>query len=229
MKTDRVGTGSQCLDDLLGGGLERRAITQIYGEPASGKSTLCLMAAVACLRAGNSVVYIDTEGFSVERFAQIAGGENAGTLADRLYLFEPLDFAQQGGTMIADSEGLLKNGHAPVGGLLVMDSATALYRTELDLGREAIRKLSHHMIKLLGLAKKYDIPPVLITNQIYMDVERERVAGGLGGTALEHLSKAIIRLEKKDSVRRAMLRKHRSRPEGLSFDFVITEDGIRTV
>ncbi|MDN7012561.1 DNA repair and recombination protein RadB [Methanoculleus sp. FWC-SCC3] len=225
MKTDRVTTGSQGLDDLLGGGLERRAITQIYGEPASGKSTLCLMAAVACLRAGNSVVYIDTEGFSVERFTQIAG-ESAGTLADRLYLFEPLDFSQQG-AMIADTEALLKkNGQAPVG-LLVMDSATALYRTELDLGREAIRKLSHHMIKLLGLAKKYDIP-VLITNQIYMDVERERVAG-LGGTALEHLSKAIIRLEKKDSVRRAMLRKHRSRPEGLSFDFVITEDGIRTV
>ncbi|KDE54652.1 DNA repair and recombination protein RadB [Methanoculleus sp. MH98A] len=224
MKTDRVGTGSQGLDDLLGGGLERRAITQIYGEPASGKSTLCLMAAVACLRAGNSVVYIDTEGFSVERFTQIAG-ENAGALADRLYLFEPLDFAQQG-TMIADAEGLLKNGHAPVG-LLVMDSATALYRTELDLGREAIRKLSHHMIKLLGLAKKYDIP-VLITNQIYMDVERDRVAG-LGGTALEHLSKAIIRLEKKDGARRAMLRKHRSRPEGISFDFTITEDGIRTV
>ena len=224
MKTDRVGTGSQGLDDLLGGGLERRAITQIYGEPASGKSTLCLMAAVACLRAGNSVVYIDTEGFSVERFTQIAG-ENAGALADRLYLFEPLDFAQQG-TMIADSEGLLKNGHAPVG-LLVMDSATALYRAELDLGRAALRKLSHQMIKLLGLAKKYDIP-VLITNQIYMDVESDR-ALGLGGTALEHLSKAIVSLEKKDSVRRLVLRKHRSRPEGLSFDFVITGDGIRTV
>ncbi len=225
MKPDRISTGSQALDDLLGGGLERRTITQIYGEPASGKSTLCLMAAVACLRSGNSVVYIDTEGFSVERFAQIAG-ENAGAFADRLYLFEPIDFAQQG-SMIADTEGLLKkNGHAPAG-LLVMDSATALYRTELDLGREALRKLSHHVIKLLGLAKKYDIP-VLITNQIYMDVERDRVSG-LGGTALEHLSKAIIRLEKKDSVRRAMLRKHRSRPEGLTFDFVITEDGIRTV
>lgn len=225
MKPDRVGTGNQALDDLLGGGLERRTITQIYGEPASGKSTLCLMAAVACLRAGNSVVYIDTEGFSVERFTQIAG-ESAGTLADRLYLFEPLDFSQQG-AMIADTEALLKkNGQAPVG-LLVMDSATALYRTELDLGREALRKLSHHMIKLLGLAKKYDIP-VLITNQIFMDVERDRISG-LGGTALEHLSKAIIRLEKRDSVRRAVLRKHRSRPEGLSFDFVITGDGIRKV
>ncbi|WP_214020862.1 DNA repair and recombination protein RadB [Methanoculleus sp.] len=225
MKPDRVGTGNQALDDLLGGGLERRTITQIYGEPASGKSTLCLMAAVSSLRSGNSVVYIDTEGFSVERFSQIAG-ENAGAFADRLYLFEPLDFAQQG-AMIADAEGLLKkNGHAPVG-LLVMDSATALYRTELDLGREALRKLSHHTIKLLGLAKKYDIP-VLITNQIFMDIERDRVSG-LGGTALEHLSKAIIRLEKKDSVRRAMLRKHRSRPEGLSFDFTITGDGIRTI
>ncbi|MDD3932375.1 DNA repair and recombination protein RadB [Methanoculleus sp. UBA303] len=225
MKSDRVSTGSQALDDLLGGGLERRTITQIYGEAASGKSTLCLMAAVANLRSGNSVVYIDTEGFSVERFSQIAG-ENAGAFADRLYLFEPIDFAQQG-AMIADAEGLLrKREDAPVG-LLVMDSATALYRTELDLGREALRKLSHHMVKLLGLAKKYDIP-VLITNQIFMDVERDRVSG-LGGTALEHISKAIVRLEKKDSVRRAMLRKHRSRPEGLSFDFVLTGDGIRKV
>lgn len=225
MKPDRVSTGNRPLDDLLGGGLERRTITQIYGEPASGKSTLCLLAAVASLRAGNAVVYIDTEGFSVERFTQVAGG-HAAEFADRLYLFEPIDFTQQG-AMIADTEGLLrKKDGAPVD-LLVMDSATALYRTELDLGREAVRKLSHHMIKLLGLAKKYDIP-VLITNQIYVDVERDRVAG-LGGTALEHISKAIVRLEKRDSVRRAMLRKHRSRPEGLSFDFVITEDGIRTV
>jgi DNA repair protein RadB len=226
MKPDRVSTGNPAFDDLLGGGLERRTVTQIYGEPASGKSTLCLMAAVATLRAGGSVIYIDTEGFSVERFTQVAGG-HAAEFADRLYLFEPLDFAQQG-TMLADAEGLLrKRDGAPVD-LVVMDSATALYRTELDLGREALRRLSHHMIKLLGLAKKYDIP-ALITNQIYMDVERDRVAG-LGGTALEHLSKAIIRLEKKDGgVRRAMLRKHRSRPEGLTFDFVITEDGIRAV
>ena len=225
MKPDRVSTGSRPLDDLLGGGLERRTITQIYGEPASGKSTFCLMAAVASLRAGNSIIYIDTEGFSVERFAQVAGG-HAAEFADRLYLFEPIDFAQQG-AMIADTEGLLrKKDGAPVD-LLVMDSMTALYRTELDLGREAVRRLSHHVIKLLGLAKKYDIP-VLITNQIYVDVERDRVSG-LGGTALEHISKAIVRLEKRDSVRRAMLRKHRSRPEGISFDFVITEDGIRAV
>ncbi|MEG3056397.1 MAG: DNA repair and recombination protein RadB [Methanoculleus sp.] len=225
MKSDRVSTGSPALDDLLGGGLERRAITQIYGEPASGKSALCLLAVVTALRAGNSVVYIDTEGFSVERFAQIAG-ERAESLADRLYLFEPLDFTQQG-AMIADAEGLLRrNGTAPVG-LLVVDSVTALYRTESSLGRETVRTLSHQMVKLLGLAKKYDLP-ALITNQIYVDVERDRISG-LGGTALEHISKAIIRLERKNSIRRAVLVKHRSRPEGISFDFVITQDGIRAV
>ena len=129
--------------------------------------------------------------------------------------------------MIADAEGLLrKGGTAPVG-LVVVDSVTALYRTELSLGRETVRTLSHQMVKLLGLAKKYDLP-ALITNQIYVDVERDRISG-LGGTALEHISKAIIRLERKNSIRRAVLVKHRSRPEGISFDFVITQDGIRAV
>jgi DNA repair protein RadB len=225
MNEDRTSTGSPALDDLLGGGLERRTITQMFGEPASGKSTICQMAAVECLRRGSSVIYIDTEGFSVERFTQIAGPQ-VESLAERLYLFEPIDFDQQG-VMIADAEGLLRRKeHHPVD-LLVMDSATALYRTELEIGREALRKLTHHMVKLLGLAKKYNIP-VLITNQIFVDVERDRICG-LGGTALEHLSKAIIRLEKKDSLRRAVLQKHRSRPEGISFDFEITSNGIKRV
>ena len=50
MKTDRRSSGNPALDRLLGGGLEVRTITQFYGEPASGKTTLCMIAAVACLR-----------------------------------------------------------------------------------------------------------------------------------------------------------------------------------
>jgi len=48
MSGDRVATGEPALDDLLGGGLERRTITQLYGEPASGKSTICMIA-TACV------------------------------------------------------------------------------------------------------------------------------------------------------------------------------------
>jgi DNA repair protein RadB len=50
---------------------------------------------------------------------------------------------------------------------------------------------------------------------------------GLGGTALQHISKAIVRIEKRDGHRRAVLEKHRSLPEGLAFDFAIVEEGIR--
>jgi DNA repair protein RadB len=222
MKTDRRSSGCLPLDVLLGGGFEPKTVTQIYGEPASGKSTLCLIAAVACLRAGMPVVFIDSEGFSIERFRQIAGPDTE-KVADRLFLFEPLDFEHQA-TMIAEAEKVLKSQNP---GLLIMDSATALYRTDLEKGKDAMQALTRQMIQLLGYAKRYEIP-VVVTNQVYMDTVRNTYSG-LGGTALEHLSKVIVRLEKANGgrSRRARLVKHRSRPEGASFDFEITEDGIR--
>jgi DNA repair protein RadB len=222
MKTDRRSTGNPALDSLLGGGLEVRTITQFYGEPASGKSTLCMIAAVTCLRASQTVVYIDSEGFSIERFRQIAGTDTE-EIADRLFLFEPFDFEHQG-TMIAEAEKILKTKKP---GLLVMDSATALYRTDLEKGRDSIQMLTRQMIQLLGYSKRYEIP-VIITNQVYMDTMKNTYFG-LGGTALEHLSKVIIRLEKTDThgFRRARLVKHRSQPEGAYFDFEITGNGIR--
>jgi DNA repair protein RadB len=223
MKTDRRSSGNVALDHLLGGGLEVRTITQFYGEPASGKSTLCMIAAVTCLRAGHAVVFIDSEGFSIERFRQIAGTDTE-KIADRLFLFEPLDFEHQG-AMIAEAEKILKT-QKP--GLLVMDSATALYRTDLEKGRESIQMLTRQMIQLLGYSKRYEIP-VIITNQVYMDTQKNTYFG-LGGFALEHISKVIIRLEKTDipGFRRARLVKHRSQPEGTCFDFEITGDGIRS-
>jgi DNA repair protein RadB len=222
MKTDRRSSGNAVLDQLLGGGLEVRTITQFYGEPASGKSTICMIAAVTFLRAGQTVVFIDSEGFSIERFRQIAGTDTE-KIADRLFLFEPNDFEQQG-IMIAEAEKILKV-HKP--GLLVMDSATALYRNDLERGRDSIQMLTRQMIHLLGYSKRYDIP-VIVTNQVYMDTVKNTFLG-LGGTALEHISKVIIRLEKTDRTgfRRARLVKHRSQPEGASFEFEIVEDGIR--
>ncbi len=110
MKADRRSSGNPALDRLLGGGLELRTITQIFGGPASGKSTLCMIAAVSCLRSGESVIFIDSEGFSTERFRQIAGNDSA-AIADRLFLFEPIDFEQQG-NMIVEADKILRQ-HQP--------------------------------------------------------------------------------------------------------------------
>jgi DNA repair protein RadB len=219
MALARLSTGEPAFDDLLGGGLEPRVITQIYGGPASGKSVLCVMASVSCLNSGKGVIFIDTEGFSIERFRQVAG-KDAERLAENLYLYEPHDFDQQG-IMIAGLERVLSRGGT---GLIVMDSATGLYRTTLEKGLEAMQSLSRQMVQLLGYAKKYDIP-ILITNQVYVDVQKN-VFVGLGGTALAHISKAIIRIDIVNRHRKATLEKHRSMASGTSFEFDIVETGI---
>jgi DNA repair protein RadB len=224
MKSDRESCGNEALDALLGGGLERKTITQLFGEPASGKTTLCLIAAVTFLRAGQIVIWIDSDGFSVERFRQVAG-DDAEMLADRLILYEPTDFDEQG-SMILDADQILKTQKV---GLVVMDSATALYRTELERGKDAMQTLTRQILVLLGYAKRYNIP-ILITNQVYVDTKTNNYVG-LGGTALEHISKAIVRLEKRESMgeRRAFLVKHRSLPEGAMFNFEMVKNGINVV
>jgi DNA repair protein RadB len=216
---ERLSTGVNVFDDLLGGGLEPGVITQLYGGPGTGKSVICIIAAVSCLRSGKGVIFIDTEGFSIERFRQVAGDE-AEALARDLILYEPHDFEQQG-IMIAGIGRQVAGGRI---GLIVMDSATGLYRTQLDRGTDTLQRLAKQIIHLLGYARKHAIP-VLITNQVYMDIQRN-VFVGLGGTALAHISKAIVRIERLNGTRKAVLEKHRSRPGGGSFLFDIVERGI---
>lgn len=220
MNPPPLSTGSVDLDEILGGGLARGVITQVFGEPASGKSTICVMASVSALRSGDQVLFLDSEGFSAERFRQIAG-EDAEKLAAGLYLYEPEDFTQQG-VMVKSLDAMLRGGGT---GLVVVDSATGLYRSQLERGRDAMQKLTGQVLMLLGYARRYRIP-VLISNQVYTDTTRN-IFVGLGGTALEHLSKTIIRLERRDHLRRATLAKHRSLPPGAWFDFEITQNGIR--
>ncbi|MDV0441980.1 DNA repair and recombination protein RadB [Methanorbis furvi] len=215
----KISTSVAGFDRLLGGGLEPQMITQFVGEAGSGKSTLCMVAAVSVLRQGGGVVYVDSEGFSVDRFSQIAG-EDTPELLKRIYVLEPITFAEQG-AMIASAESLLR---AKKADLLVVDSATALYRVEQMETKEALSMLSHQMMVLLALAKRFSVP-ALITNQVFMDVEKNRLSG-LGGTALAHISKAIVRVEKREGFRRAVITKHRSRPEGEFWDFVITGFGV---
>ncbi len=218
MAADKITTGCAGLDELIGGGLERRVITQFYGEPAAGKSTIALMCAVSVLKSGKSAIVIDSEGFSIERFCQICG-DDAEKLSEKLLLYEPSDFDQQS-LMIRECSSYLESDV----GIIVLDSATALYRVELTGSGEVQRKLGNQMVFLLGYAKRLNIP-VVITNQVFTDIDTDRLTG-LGGTSLEHISKVIVRVEKYHNHRRAILEKHRSMPEGAEFEFKIVREGI---
>ena len=217
----RLPTGSKALDGLLGGGFEVGTISQIFGEPASGKTNICIQLAVNVLREGKRVIYIDTEGFSVERFRQIAGPD-AEKLANHFILFSPMSFEEQY-SAIKETEKLVQQNV----GLIILDSATAFYRLELESKDSMLlkRELANQVTALLGMARKYNVA-VVITNQIYMDVDKEELRA-VGGNMLEHISKAIVQLSRTGiGTRMAVIKKHRSMAEGRSAEFKIISNGV---
>lgn len=225
MKTIKQQLPSNCkpLDDLLGGGFESGVVTQIFGEAGSGKTNVCLQLAIECVKGGKKAIYIDTEGISADRFKQIAG-ENAKDIAKDIIIFEPHSFEEQYAA-VRETEKISTENI----GVIIVDSATAYYRFELDNDDSSIRtrrELSNQIGFLHSLARKRDMV-VLITNQVYTDINTNTLKP-IGGSSLEHISKTIIQLEKAGSgSRRAKIWKHRSRPEGATCEFTITSDGIR--
>jgi DNA repair protein RadB len=218
---DRLPSGCQSLDLLLSGGFESGIITQLYGEAGTGKSNIVMQLAVQATARGLRVIFIDTEGFSAERFKQIAG-PGAEEMAARIMIFEPMSLEQQA---IAIREASKIAGQNL--GLVILDSATSLYRVLLEAedNRSIRRTLTVQLSELQEIARRHRIPAV-ITNQVYMDIENNSLRP-IGGTGLEHICKAIIFLEKKgEGVRGARLMKHRSSPEGITADFRLTARGV---
>ena len=218
---DRLPSGCQSLDLLLSGGFESGIITQLYGEAGTGKSNIVMQLAVQAVARGLRVIFIDTEGFSAERFKQIAG-PGAEEMAAKIMIFEPMSLEQQA---IAIREASKIAGRDL--GLIILDSATSLYRVllEADDNRSVRRTLTVQLSELQEIARRHRIP-VVITNQVYMDIENNSLRP-IGGTGLEHICKAIIFLEKKgEGLRRARLMKHRSSPEGIAADFRLTDRGV---
>lgn len=225
--SDHVPTGCDPVDDLLGGGFERGAVTQVYGPPAAGKTNLVLSAAVETAARGRSALYVDTEGLSPDRMRQVAGAraeEGADSLEDlagRIVISDALDFEEQE-RAVQDAADL-----ASQVDLIVLDSATGFYRlkrTEQAEG-ETLRAVARQITHLLSLARKHDLA-VAFTNQVFTDPESEQTRA-LGGHTLNHWSGAILRIDRfRGGNRRATLEKHRATSAGETARFSITDAGL---
>jgi DNA repair protein RadB len=223
-----ISTGCGALDDLLGGGVDRGTVTQVYGAPGAGKTNVALSTAVDVAADGGTAVYIDTEGISVERFEQIlsARADDPEAASSRIILTDAHDFEEQA-EAVRDVEDFAERAD-----LVVLDSATGFYRlerTDQD-GGDALRRVADQVTHLLSLARKHDLA-VLITNQVFTDVDSDsdRVRP-LGGHTLNHWTGVVVRVDRfRGGNRRATLEKHRSKPEGDQARFQITEHGIEAV
>jgi DNA repair protein RAD51 len=171
-------TGSKELDKLLGGGIETGSITEMFGEFRTGKTqlahTLCVTCQLSLEHGGGEgkALYIDTEGtFRPQRLVAIAEkfGLNPTDVLDNVAYARAYNSDHQTKLLIQASAMLTESRYA----LLVVDSATALYRTDYS-GRGELSARQMHLARflrsLLRIADEFGVA-VVITNQVVATVD----------------------------------------------------------
>jgi RecA/RadA recombinase len=193
---NRIPTGSECIDRLLGGGLELGEITQTFGQSNVGKTHLCHLLCVN-LPSLYQAIYIDTErGFRGERLKSIASarGIDYENILPRIHVAQPQNSKQQE-SCIEEVISFIKSN--PNVKLLITDSFTSLYRSDyLERSQlsERASSLNISLNKLSALAQVNNIA-VIITNQVSTYHTEYEDPKPFGGNIVSHFSRYIIRLE----------------------------------
>lgn len=236
-KIGRITTGSKSLDALLGGGIETKSITELFGEYGSGKTNICHQLAVNVQlpeeRGGlnGRALYIDTEGtFRWERIEAMAKGVGLDPeVAMRNIIWarainsdHQISLVEEATNELLPSENIK---------LLIIDSVISHFRAEYT-GRETLairqQKLNKHLHDLARIAEAFDIA-VVVTNQVMArpDLYFGDPTQAVGGHVLAHAPGVRVQLRKgRGNKRIARVVDAPHLPEGEAV-FVITEEGIR--
>jgi len=236
MNVKKITTGSKNLDELLGGGIETKNITEFYGEFGSGKTQLCHQLSVNVQLPEDKggleakAVYIDSEGtFRWERIEAMARGVglDPDKVMENIYWIRAVNSHHQM-AIVEELFDLIKRDNIR---LVLIDSLTSHFRAEFP-GREnlAMRQqlLNKHLHQLMRLAEIFDVA-VVITNQIMArpDVFYGDPTQAVGGNVLYHAAGIRVQLKKSRGNKRiARVVDAPHIPEGETI-FVISEWGIR--
>ena len=202
-------TGSKELDRLLAGGVETGSITELFGEFRTGKTQICHTLAVTCqlpVEQGGGAgkcLYIDTEGtFRPERLEPAARrfGLNPDEVLDNVAYARAYNSDHQTALLTHASAMMAESRYA----LLIVDSATALYRTDYS-GRGELSARQMHLARflrtLLRLADEFGVA-VVITNQVVAQVDGAAAMFNadpkkpIGGNIMAHSSTTRLYLRK---------------------------------
>jgi len=234
----QITTGSKEFDRLLQGGIETGSITELYGEYRSGKSqlahTLCVTCQLPLDQGGGEgkALYIDTEGtFRPQRLIQIAEryGLNGQDVLDNVAFARAYNSDHQCSLLLQASAMMAESRYA----LLVVDSATALYRTDYS-GRGELSARQSNLARFLRtlqrMADEFGVA-VVVTNQVVANVDGASMFQAdskkpIGGHIMAHASTTRISMKKgRGEERIAKVVDSPSLPEGEA-KFAITTLGV---
>ena len=229
----RIPTGSKNLDDLLGGGVETRSITELYGEFGTGKTQICHTLCVTVQQndtEGNlcRALYVDTENtFRPERIASIASARNidSNTALENVIVAKAYNSSHQE-VIVQESPNVINLHNIK---LMIVDSIVSHYRAEF-LGRsflserqQRINRLLHILLRIAETCKI----AVVLTNQIQSSPDA--IFGdpnkATGGNVMAHTSTYRLYLKKsgKNRIARMVDSPYHSEREIL---FTLNDQGI---
>ncbi|RZN68027.1 MAG: DNA repair and recombination protein RadA [Candidatus Methanolliviera hydrocarbonicum] len=238
---ERLKTGSEAVDTLLGGGVETQSITEVYGEYGSGKTQiahqLCVNVQLPKEEGGldGSVIVIDTENtFRPNRILQMASplGLEEKEVLNNIRVARAYNSNHQ--ILLVDKASEvtkeLKESDKPVR-LLIVDSLTAHFRAEY-VGRGTLadrqQKLNKHMHSLVRFGDLYNAA-IFITNQVMSkpDTFFGDPTRPIGGHIVGHTATYRVYLRRSKGEKRiARLVDSPNMPEGEAI-FKVTTDGIK--
>jgi DNA repair protein RadA len=200
----RISTGSKNLDELLDGGIETRAITELYGEYGTGKTQIChtLCVTVQQSKAEDNIsraLYIDTENtFRPERIASIASARkiDPSVALENVIVAKAYNSSHQE-FIIQESPNVINLHNIKI---MIVDSIVSHYRAEF-LGRSVLserqQRINRLLHILLRIAETCKIA-VVITNQIQSSPDA--IFGdpnkATGGNVMAHTSTYRLYLKK---------------------------------
>jgi len=200
-------TGSREIDKLLEGGIETGSITEVFGEFRTGKTQLCHTLCVTCQMpvseggAEGKAMYIDTEGsFRPERLKAIAEKFQLDPIAtlENVAVARAHNSEHQMELLKVAAAIMAQDRYA----LLVVDSATALFRTDYtgrgELSERQIQ-MGQFLRQLTRLAEEFGVS-VFITNQVVANPDGMSFAKDatkpIGGNIIAHAATTRLRLRK---------------------------------
>jgi len=229
----RISTGSKNLDELLDGGIETRAITELYGEYGTGKTQICHTLCVTVQQSKEEdnisrALYIDTENtFRPERIASIASARkiDPSVALENVIVAKAYNSSHQE-VIIQESPNVINLHNIRI---MIVDSIVSHYRAEF-LGRSVLserqQRINRLLHILLRIAETCKIS-VVITNQIQSSPDA--IFGdpnkATGGNVMAHTSTYRLYLKKagKNRIARMVDSPYHSEREIL---FALNEQGI---